>query len=192
MSTSVGDPGENALTDQLPFKLGHRRNHVEQQASLRRAQVQVVAQRDETDAVSGQVLDGGDQVLERAPETVELPHHNGVEAPAVCVGHHAVELGPRVFRAGDAVVDILADDLERAPLGVLAQLVELNFRVLIAVGRDPGIERNRADFLSGCCSRFTICGSQFCLLVRRLVSAVADVSPSPRRDFFYLEYTPLV
>ena len=45
-----------------------------------------------------------------APETVELPHGEEVEAPGLRVGEHPIQRGARGLGAGDSLIDVLGRD----------------------------------------------------------------------------------
>ncbi|HVS87094.1 MAG TPA: hypothetical protein VHF01_02605 [Candidatus Acidoferrum sp.] len=77
-----------------------------------------------------------------ASKPVELPTKDGVEAPAVRVGHEPIELRPLLLRARDPYIHVLADDAPAAALAVLLKLKRLDAWVLALIGcRDAGIER---------------------------------------------------
>ena len=62
------------------------------------------------------------------------------------VSHESVELGTGLFRAGHALVGVLAHDLLAAAPGVLAELSQLHFWILMAVGgAHPGVECHTGD-----------------------------------------------
>lgn len=69
-----------------------------------------------------------------AGEPVVLHHGERVEASAPGVGHEAIERGPAILRAADAVVDVLLGDLEAAGCCILPQRVELGLDVLVSGG----------------------------------------------------------
>src|SRR5229473_1774484 len=81
-----------------------------------------------------------------ASKPVELPTKDGIEAPAVRVGHEPIESGPLLLRAGDSYIHILADDAPAAQLAVLLKLQRLNARGLALIGcGNAGIQRHSHD-----------------------------------------------
>ena len=102
------ESGQGAFTDQLPVKLGLRREDAEHEAAGRRGGVDLRAltgEHPQTHAAGGEVLHGVDEMGEVAAETVEFPDHEHVALPQGAQA--AVESRPVVAYAGsDVVVEV--------------------------------------------------------------------------------------
>jgi hypothetical protein len=71
-------PGGRAFADQVAFQLGQGGEHMEDELPAGGGGVDRLLQAPEPDTTVGELTDGVDQVAQRAPEAVELPHHEGV------------------------------------------------------------------------------------------------------------------
>ncbi len=117
----ASDAGHHALAEQGPFVVGERPEQLEEEPPGRRGGVDPgVADRGEVDPVGRELVEDLEQVRERAPETVQLPHHEEVEESGLGVGQHPVERRPRGPRAGQALIDVVGGDSPAAPCCDLA------------------------------------------------------------------------
>ena len=96
-----GEPSSGAFSDELSFELGQCPEQMERQAPRWRRRVDTFGQALEADAGGGQVVHGGDQMAEVAPEAVQAPHHKGVTGAEVV--EDGFELGAVVEGAGRLV-----------------------------------------------------------------------------------------
>lgn len=121
-----------AFDDKRALELGQRRDHVPQQPTRGALGVNCLGQGPEAHAALFEVFQKPDQVRERAPQPVQLPH--GEHVSHLEVGKAFVELGSPRGRAADPVgIDTAAPRL--------LQSGDLQVGVLV-VGGDAGI----ADF----------------------------------------------
>jgi integrase len=72
-------------------------------------------------------------VAHRSGKAVELPDDDSVEAPAVRIGHQAIKLRARLFRAADANVNVLVGDSPATARGILLELTGLHRWVLAVI-----------------------------------------------------------
>lgn len=113
-----------SLIDDLAFELGEGGEDMEKQSSLCTARVDIVLDADKLFADSTQVVDPGDQVLNRSPEAIELSDDHAVDTVALDCSHHKIELGPLINRAhtfineeGESVSFPLTEFLDHLFLG---------------------------------------------------------------------------
>jgi len=99
---------------------------MEEQPTRRRRGVDRLLQHHRINPERLELAGEGRQVVNAARQAVELRAGEHVEASAPGIGQNPVKRGPAVLCAADAVVDILAGDLQAAGLGVGADGVELN------------------------------------------------------------------
>lgn len=82
VASACGDePGLGVLTDQVPFKLRQRAEHVEDQFAAAGGRVDVLLETFEPHAPLGQGRDDLDQMPQRPPQAVELPNDEHVAGP---------------------------------------------------------------------------------------------------------------
>lgn len=103
------DAGARALTDQCAFEFRERGHHVKNQQTSRGAGVDGFGDGVELHAFLPEAVDENNQTGQRAPETVETPHDEGVTTSQSPKG--SIEPGAGEQRAGEASVFID----ERAP-----------------------------------------------------------------------------
>ncbi len=134
--------GQSTLADQLPFKFRQGGENPKHQAAVRRRRVDVgplSGQDFEADIVLGQALSRIDQMLQIAPQPVELPDHKGVPLP------QRLEASGKgrtvVFLAGClVVVDMVGIDASRH------QGIALQVEYLAAVSfGDAGVSHEHED-----------------------------------------------
>src|SRR5882724_9901952 len=78
---------------------------------------------------------------DRPRHPIEFPNGHDVEAPAVRIGHQAIELRTPLLRAGDPDVDVFAGELPAAAIDVLAELARLHRWILAVVcSGNPRVE----------------------------------------------------
>jgi hypothetical protein len=80
------------------------------------------------------------QMARTAGEAVELPDEHTVELPPSRGGHQRIEPRPPFVATGHGDIAVVADDYQATPLGVAAQPVVLQVRLLIS-GRDTQVKR---------------------------------------------------
>src|SRR5262249_62067978 len=83
-------------------------------------------------AAGFEVLDGVEQVAQRAPHSVDCPSHNDIEAPSSCVLEHGIEARASVSSLGtrDARIAVDLDHIPPASPGHLPKLTDLIFHGL--------------------------------------------------------------
>lgn len=113
---------------------------MKEEAACRRRGVDRLVENDEVDAQRLEFATKGREVMHAAGEPVELDHRDSVESPPPRVAHHFIERGPPVFGTGDAVVDVLLNDLKSPRFCVAAKGISLNLGALFK-RRDATIER---------------------------------------------------
>jgi hypothetical protein len=67
-----------ALANHITFKFSQGGEKVKHQASLRRGRVNRIIQTLDTNIMLQQQVDGLNQMLERTPQSIQLPHHHYV------------------------------------------------------------------------------------------------------------------
>jgi hypothetical protein len=133
-------PGEGALADHAALELGQGGEEVEHQLAAGGGGVDRLGQRAQTDAARTEVLDGLDQLLERAGEAVELPDHERVARAHA--GEGGLERRAVALRAGGLL-------LEHPAAAGAVQRVELRGEVLL-LGRDPRVADQHASSEKPC------------------------------------------
>jgi hypothetical protein len=137
----VAQAGLHPLLDQGALKLRHGADDLEHEPAGRSGQIEVVAQRDESDTHRLELGQRIHQVLQGSGESVQLPDEQDIELPALSSGHHLVESRPTILRSAYTAIHILTSDLPTTAFDKFAQLAQLHFGVLVTVGRaDPRVE----------------------------------------------------
>jgi hypothetical protein len=83
-----GKTGLGALANDITFKFSQGGEKIEHQAPLRRGRVNWVIQTLDTNILLQQQVDGLNQMLERTPQSIQLPNHHDVAR-----SHFVEELG---------------------------------------------------------------------------------------------------
>src|SRR5216683_280608 len=105
-------------------------------------------------------------MLQRPPESVDLPNEDCVEPPPASVGHESIERRPGLLGARNPLIDVFLADLPAPTPRVLTQFSELHLWILIVECADSGVQRNLSDRASGFWSdsSATLLSSHCCLL----------------------------
>ena len=119
--------GFGALGDQRPLELGDGAQHLQREHALGRGGVDRIAQAAEMRARGLQLLDDGQQVADRAGQTIEPDHDQGFAGADLA--QQARQHGPAAIGAGGMLLE------DRGAAG-RAQLVELRIGALF-LGGDP-------------------------------------------------------
>jgi hypothetical protein len=139
----------DALPDHGALELGEDAHHAEHGRAGRRRGVQRLLVEEEVDAGGVQLLQGVDEVGQRAAEAVDRPGGQQVELPAHGILQHAIELGAPVASLGaaDAGVGIDVGDLVTVRAGPGLEHAALVLDGLLVRG-DPEVERDPCHALS--------------------------------------------
>jgi len=140
----VPESGSHALGDQVPLAFGDRSENRENELSSGCVGVHLLAKRNELDVECVECLQCSAQVRHRAAETIKPPADNHVESPGVSVAHEAIQRGPRILLAGNAVVHVQVKYLPTSALAILGEFAGLHRRVLtVTHRRNSRIDRCR-------------------------------------------------
>ena len=91
LSPDPGEAGFHSLLDAAPLELGDGCKDVELEPSRRRGGVDALGQADEGDTQRLQFVNQQNQVPKVATESVQSPHDQGVELPALGGGNQLVK-----------------------------------------------------------------------------------------------------
>ena len=123
-----------SFRDQRRLELGNRAEHVEHQFACWCACVDAVRDGAETHAPTVQIVQDGREVLDRAPEAIQLPHHQRIAG--LKQGQRLIQRWPPVFPSGDL--------LFKDPCAAIsAKLIALCVKALVFRG-DAGISNLHA------------------------------------------------
>ncbi|MGA2076751.1 MAG: hypothetical protein ABSH52_24960, partial [Terriglobia bacterium] len=76
---------------------------------------------------------GAEQVRHRPGEAIELPNNDGVETPAVCISHQAIQFGAVFFTTGNPDIHVFLGDRPAPALAEFAKFPQLHFRGLAVI-----------------------------------------------------------
>ena len=125
--------GAHPLDDQIAFQFGNRSDDDDDGPPQRTTGVDLLAEADELDVDSVQLIEHFEEVFHRAGDPIRSPDQQDIEAAAAGIAHHLIEPGPPYAGAAHPIC-ILLDDLIAALLSHLAQVIELCFWMLIESG----------------------------------------------------------
>ncbi len=130
----------DAFGDKGAFKLGKRGEDAEDERSLWGRGVDVLLVGDEVDAEAPELIEGVDEGLGRAGESVVPPDEDDVHLSFPNVVEEALVVGS-LFGRACGVVNVFVGNVKASTLGILSKLEELGFWVLAFVeGRDSGVD----------------------------------------------------
>ena len=112
--------------------MGKGSEDAEDECSLWGRGVDVLLKRNEVHAEASELVEGVDEGLGRAGESVVSPDEDDVHLSFSCVVKEALVVGA-VFVCACGVVNVFIDDVEPSPAYVLSQLQKLGFGVLAFV-----------------------------------------------------------
>src|SRR6516165_5730567 len=90
----------DALADHRPLELSERAGDLENELAHRRRRVDGLLIQIQIHAACFEVLDGVEQVAQRAAHSVDRPSHNDIELPPAGVLEHGIEARPSVSSLG--------------------------------------------------------------------------------------------
>lgn len=127
---------QGTLADHLALKLRNRGEDLKHEAAggVRLVGVESLRDRDEPDAVRSQHGELLVQVKDRAPEAVQLPDEDAIEAPLCGIGHQPIKGGAAGLGSAEARIDVLFCDAPSPAFNVLAKLLKLDLAVLVCGG----------------------------------------------------------
>jgi len=137
---SLGDAGFDAISQDVALELRKDGEHAGERSTARGGHVQCFRKRDKADAEGAQLLQGANQVEERASPSIKAPDEDGIDLTPASGIHHRFSLGA-AFGAGADLFNF-RDDAPAAALGIGTQRRELGRERLLVMRRDAGIEPN--------------------------------------------------
>jgi hypothetical protein len=126
--------------DQSTLVLGEGASHLHEQSTRGRTSVDRIVDASEVDPGCFQLAQGAKEMMQGASEPIELRDGDHVEPVAMGVRHQLVEGRASVFPAGDALVEVLANDLE-APVTRVNYSCRSTPTTSAAVVDSPGLKR---------------------------------------------------
>ena len=136
----LGDPRFDALSQDVALEFRKDGEHAGERSTARGGHVQCFRKRDESDAECAELLQGANQVEERASPSIQAPDEDGIDLTPASGIHHRFSLGA-AFGAGADFFNF-GDHAPAAALGIGTQGRELCGERLLVMGGDAGIEPN--------------------------------------------------
>jgi hypothetical protein len=142
-----------SLAYKRALELGEVRHHAEYELALRRGRVHVLLIADESHSPRLELAERIDECPGRAGEAIVAPDQHHIELALAYGLEKLLVLLPGLGRTG-GMVDILPHHAEAAPLGILAQGLQLGLGVLSPIlGRYAGVEAGAEVFVGSVCHR---------------------------------------
>ena len=117
-------PVPHPLDDQVALEFGDGSDDDDYRPAQRPAGVDLLAEADELDVQTVQLIEHFEEVLHRPGDSIRSPDQDDVELTPAGIAHHGIESRTLGFGSADPV-GILLDDLIAALLGHLTQVIEL-------------------------------------------------------------------